>query len=229
MKYGYKFKFYRGYQFEKKLIFKEFVDNLYEIKCNSEKDSPDYIIAKLLLNSLYGRFGMSPYKDKHVIISSKEGEKYYKKYTVTNVIPLLNNKEIISYNEDDYEDKEDIDYKERINISVSIASAVTAYGRIHMSFYKMMCEELNITMFYSDTDSLYLDKELDTKFIGKELGKLKLEHIFKKAIFLSAKLYGGITENYETIKVKGLKKKIEFKDLIPLLNKNEKLIINQDK
>jgi hypothetical protein len=228
MKYGYKFEFLRGYVFDKAEIFKEFVDNLYEMKSNSEKGSPDYIISKLLLNSLYGRFGMSPYKEKHIILSSGEASEYYQKYRVTNVIPLKNiNKEIISYI-DDITIKHR-DYSPKMNISVPIASAVTAYGRMHMSYYKMMCERLGIILFYSDTDSLYLDKALDNKYIGKGLGQLKLEHIFDKAIFLSSKSYGGITSNYETIKIKGLKEKIGFNELIPLLHKNEKLIKNQDK
>lgn len=57
MKYGYKFKILRGYTFKQDIIFADYVKFLYEMKVNSEKNTPDYRIAKLLLNSLYGRLG----------------------------------------------------------------------------------------------------------------------------------------------------------------------------
>jgi DNA polymerase elongation subunit (family B) len=40
--------------------------------------------------------------------------------------------------------------------------------------------KLGTKIYYMDTDSLYLDKELPSKYIGKELGKMKLENIFKE-------------------------------------------------
>jgi hypothetical protein len=39
-KYGYKFKVLRGYTFDRKNIFKEYIDGLYEIKKNSKKGTP---------------------------------------------------------------------------------------------------------------------------------------------------------------------------------------------
>ena len=70
MKYGYSFKVLRGYLFEKSYIFSDYVDRLYSLKQNSSKDSSDYIISKLLLNSLYGRLGMNPEMENHLIIES---------------------------------------------------------------------------------------------------------------------------------------------------------------
>ena len=57
-----------GYQFDKCYIFKEYVTFLYELKSNSINNSPGYIICKLLLNSLYGRFGMNPIMENNKII-----------------------------------------------------------------------------------------------------------------------------------------------------------------
>ena len=49
LKFGYKFKVFKGYLFwpeaEKDFIFNEYVDSLYEIKCNSNKDDPMYLIS----------------------------------------------------------------------------------------------------------------------------------------------------------------------------------------
>lgn len=57
MKFGYKFKVISGYLFDKKYIFNEYVDFLYNLKSTSVKGTPDYVISKLLMNSLYGKFG----------------------------------------------------------------------------------------------------------------------------------------------------------------------------
>jgi len=42
------------------------------LKKNALKNTPDYTISKLLLNSLYGRFGMSPDKENHEIAKGQE-------------------------------------------------------------------------------------------------------------------------------------------------------------
>jgi hypothetical protein len=58
-KYGYKFEILRGYLFEKGNIFKDYVDNLYNLRLTYPKTDPMNYISKILLNSLYGRFGMN--------------------------------------------------------------------------------------------------------------------------------------------------------------------------
>ena len=59
---------------------------------------------------------------------------------------------------------------------------------------------------------LYTDSELDESFISDTiLGKLKLEHICNKAIFLAPKVYCLNSENKGLIyKVKGLKHEVEL-------------------
>jgi|SRR3982750_887170 hypothetical protein len=64
------------------------------------------------------------------------------------------------------------------------------------------------SLFYSDYDSIYIDKELPSKFISNtELGKLKLESICTKGVFLAPKVYGLLDQDgNQTIKIKGLSK-----------------------
>jgi hypothetical protein len=93
---GYKFKIKRGYQFEKETIFTEYVDYLYNLKVNSDKNYPDYTIIKLLMNSLYGRLGMNPDIEKHIITNVEDGLKIFEHYIVTNFLDLHNGKELIS-------------------------------------------------------------------------------------------------------------------------------------
>jgi hypothetical protein len=58
MKYGYKFEIIKGYQFESGNIFKEYIEELYKFRMEYPKSHPMNYIAKLLMNSLYGKFGM---------------------------------------------------------------------------------------------------------------------------------------------------------------------------
>jgi hypothetical protein len=58
---------------------------------------------------------------------------------------------------------------------VGIAAAVTSYARIEMLELKMLLNKLGIKLYYTDTDSLFVDKELPTYLIGNELGQLKDE------------------------------------------------------
>lgn len=59
VKYGYNFKILSGYTFNKAVVFDKFVNDLYDLRLSYNKSHPLNFIAKILLNSLYGRFGMS--------------------------------------------------------------------------------------------------------------------------------------------------------------------------
>jgi len=64
------------------------------------------------------------------------------------------------------------------NVSIGIAAAITAYSRMHMSQFK---NNPNINLYYTDTDSIYTDSEIDPSLIdNKILGKLKLKILVKK-------------------------------------------------
>ena len=39
-------------------------------------------------------------------------------------------------------------------------------------------------LYYSDTDSVDFDKPLSKDLVGKSLGKLKLENVFKEVVYL---------------------------------------------
>ena len=131
-----------------------------------------------------------------------------------------------------YENVE-IDFFHEYNISVSIASAISSYARIHMSQFK---NNKKYKIFYSDNDSIYINKKLSKLFVSStELGKLKLENIFTESTFLAPKVYGGRLESgEEIIKVKGLRhnvieNQLSLEKLNFLLNKNSSLNFKQTK
>jgi hypothetical protein len=104
------------------------------------------------------------------------------------------------------------------NVNIAIASAITAYARIHMSQFK---NNPDFKLYYTDTDSAYFDRPLPDYMVDrKTLGKMKLENIVKKAVFLAPKLYFLETiEDKIIYKVKGLSHNIELKDFESLLIK----------
>ena len=73
---------------------------------------------------------------------------------------------------------------------------------MHMAHFK---NNSNYNLYYSDTDSIDIDSPLPPELVGSEPGQMKLEHIFKKVIYLAPKVYGGVTGNCEVVKVKRLK------------------------
>lgn len=225
-KFGYKFKVLRGYLFKRGDVFSGYVDTLYEWKKKSPKGSPEYLLSKLLLNSLYGRLGMNPICDQHEIVSNEESLKLYSKFDVKDIIDFQNGKELITHINKPYTTdttERNFDIK---NISIVVSAIVTASARIHMTQFKTI---KNLTIYYTDTDSIATDKELDPKFIGDDLGMMKLEHTFDDAVFLAPKMYGGKEGIYEHIRIRGVKIPIKFEELKKLLHKDCNLEIKQEK
>jgi len=96
MKFGYKFKILRGYTFDSEFIFTDYVDKIYSYKTSVNPRDPIYIISKLLLNSLYGRFGMSPETNNHIIISN-DNEQFIIENKILNVLDLKNGNYLLTY------------------------------------------------------------------------------------------------------------------------------------
>jgi hypothetical protein len=235
MKYGYKFKVLWGYTFESDYIFETFVDELYQIRLKYPKTDPLNYIAKIIMNSLYGRFGM----DDNFVLSEIMNKEDYDKFesldkdnSIIDVIEIDDNYLVQSKNPK-VELNTLLDNGSEVhNINIAIAAAITAYARVHMSQFKNNPE---YNLYYSDTDSVYIDSPLDDSLVGEELGLMKLECICDDALFLAPKVYALITNNPKGVikKIKGLNSealnKITFDDLIDLLNKNSTLESKQSK
>jgi DNA polymerase elongation subunit (family B) len=174
-------------------------------------------IAKILLNSLYGRFGMDDNFENIDVIHKDFYSDFENKFIdqITDKIEL-DDYIVVFYKASDGI----IEDQGEHNVSVGIAAAITAYARIHMSQFK---NNLKINLYYTDTDSIYTDSDIAESFLSETvLGKLKLENICNKAIFLGPKLYCLLTESGDFIhKVKGLSRDVslEFNDFENLLFK----------
>jgi hypothetical protein len=227
LKDGYSFKILEGYLFEKANIFEEYIKVLYKIKSTTDSNDSLYYISKLLMNALYGRFGLNPEEIEVSIVSHEESENLLFEKENVIAIPLLGGKVMVSYNKTNSDDINITD------ISVPIASAIAAYSRIEMSKY---IRKYNENIYYIDTDGIKVDCELDQSEIdSKELGKMKYEYSLLEAIFPSPKVYAGIlTKPYkkykcEIVKIKGLKNPVSFNHLKLMNNKNNVIELKQEK
>ena len=241
IKFGYTFQIISGYQFDKGFIFKEYVNRMYNLRLEYDKGTAMNLIAKLLMNSLYGKFGM---KLENTVIEMFDTSNKVERELLQEMIDTLgmtiqdfvklgdkiltlrttvNN--CVKYNEN----LEDTYHGQDVNIA--IASAVTAGGRMWMSLIK---NNPKVNLYYSDTDSGVVDSPLNEDLVGPALGQFKLEYIVNKAVFLAPKVYGLVTDQgQEVIKVKGVGsevlKNVHFKDLESLLIEDSSRVFTQEK
>ena len=151
-----------------------------------------YLISKLLMNSLYGKFGIHFQLPTYNVYNSTEIESgdFNDKVDLENGYYLAN-----SANEG-----YTLPYS-----NIAIASAITALARVHMSQFK---NNKNYNLYYTDTDSAIIDQPLRPEgytLTGKRLGQMTLENVYTKFISFGPKFYGGVTQsNQEIIKIKGL-------------------------
>lgn len=90
----------------------------------------------------------------------------------------------------------------------------------------------NGSLYYTDTDSIFTDIDLNDELVGTELGKYKLENEFKEIVFLGPKIYAGITNNDQYIcKIQGFKnsKDVPFETMKSLLYKESSVELNHIK
>lgn len=174
--------------------FKGYVIDLYnQRKAFKKEGNPMQEVVKLLLNSLYGKFGQK-YRDKD------------------NWQPFNQTKEEL----DRYEWFERIGNFIRIKRSFCEPSSfcipiwaayVTAYGRLKLYDALVDCDPT-----YCDTDSIVTKKKMLT---SDELGDLKLEMTIENGIFLRAKMYSasgtsGDGKQCQLVKIKGIGRHLDF-------------------
>ena len=184
---GWKFKGLKG-------LFCEYIDYLTERKIQAKKDNNNvlYIIAKLMMNSLYGKMALNP--------------------KVRGKIPYLNEEGIVKYKLTEEEIRD--------SIYVACASFVTSYARRKTILTSQAIKDYTINKYgkdyyiYSDTDSIHLldlpDDELK-KFVDIDdyrLGAWKIESRVTRGKYLRQKCYIEEYDDKLNVTVAGLPKKL---------------------
>lgn len=179
--------------------FKNFVDKLYKLRLKyKEENNPFEIVVKLMLNSLYGKFG-SKKVEKYKIIDMKTYDGSFNEL-----------KKLVGSNDFDVKNGKLIYRKEKewngIHSFPILASYVTSYARLHMYEYIK-----NDDVIYMDTDSIITTRQI--KGCDTKLGNMKFEGKYTDCMFIKPKFYclGDI------VKIKGVSR-ATHDDFITILN-----------
>lgn len=195
-----KVKILDGYYFrDSDYLFNEYVNYYYKQKKNAKNETDRYI-SKLMLNSLYGKFGQK-LNGQNIEMDTGQGD--YPVFDAEAGLLLVDRERRIKFK------------------GVYIAAYITALARI--KHYKLM-EKIGFeNIYYCDTDSIITSKKIKTT---EKIGDVKLEAKIKEGVFLMPKVYGYIDNNKnEYVKFKGFQSKVfSFNDLKRLASgKIEKL------
>ena len=149
-------------------IFDDYVDFFFALKKSAAKDSPARFLAKMMLNSLYGKLGQKP--DYETLVMDTGRHK-----TARPADPFLSTLGLVYVPRKGRRSKFVLPY---------LAAMITDRARLH--HLKLMLEHPK-EMFYCDTDSLYTSADYSHR-VSAELGDLSNTGTWE-GIFLSPKCY----------------------------------------
>lgn len=185
---GWKFKALKG-------LFTNYISYWTEKKINAKKEGNSvlYLISKLMLNSLYGKFGLNP--------------------LVQGKYPYLNEEGVVKYGSYPMEIRD--------SIYIPVASFITSYARNKTIRTSQAIKDYTLKNYgkdyyiYSDTDSIHLlklsEKELKSfvEIDDYKLGAWKLESSFVRGKYIRQKCYIELGEdNKLNVVVAGLPKNL---------------------
>lgn len=187
-------------------LFKDYIDYFFNIKCTADKNSWEYIFAKILLNALYGKHGTRLNKPRKTLVESEN--RFYGKYA-----------EVVTHITDDEYKLLHTTKKGKIeNYFKPFAIFITSYARM----YLIEAIQKNKKWFiYCDTDSIHSLRPLNlTKIDDTMLGYWKLEGIkhddgtyYYGGKYICAKryiLYENPTGTELKVKISGMNKKFNW-------------------
>nr|YP_008475230.1 hypothetical protein [Candida corydali]AGS44529.1 hypothetical protein [Candida corydali] len=216
IKNGYKITIYYGYIFDKvDTYFKDYIEHLYKAKERST--GTEISLFKSLLNNFLGRFGMRQDKGNTYIVNKelydllnigfnvKGMQQIHDKYLInTDLVPKPSKSlNIPGFDYSNYMNdttqklKENSIMMKRSQYSetnVAITSLVNAYARVYLNTLKLALYRNGYTLYYCDTDSLVIDKELPAEGEVKVVNNiLDIKHdSYNKRVWVKSKDYKWI-------------------------------------
>ncbi len=169
-------KLHKAFYFVKTISFKGYVDHFYSLKCEAKENGNkgDYLLSKLYLNSLYGKFGQNPNKFKSYIL--KKNSKVQDFLDEYNFTCQLNDD--VSIMEKDAPEFTKTFYC--VATSASISGFVRAYMMEHLHKSK--------GLLYCDTDSIACES-MEANFGDLKLGEWDCEGEFTHGAIGGKKMY----------------------------------------
>lgn len=218
-------------EYEKGYIFADYITTLYDLrkKAKEENDEPNNFFLKLLMNSLYGKFGQRKFgkidildgNSIHEFINHNDLEMKDFIQTIKNITPYTPMEDNSFFLMEYYPD----DNLNFIGGCVRISSYIAALSRTQlMEGIKNVGME---SIYYFDTDSIFTNRKLDEKMIGDELGQWKCEYDdIIEAYFFNPKVYAFKRNNGSIImKCKGIPQSQLKWEMFQELEENGKVVI----
>ena len=212
-------------------IFKDFVDYFDKIKSIGGSYKT---LGKLMINSLYGRLGMSDY-NKHSFFIDRGYFNYISNNLENYSFKNINNIYLITC---EISNKNNRILKE-ININIKknksesniiMASCITSKARIKLFKAYLDVIKSGGRLLYSDTDSIFASykRNVDNCKFGEVFWDIsKKDTVIKKATFISSKSYGCIYgDGNEAVKIKGItRNSITYEELENKFYSNQDILI----
>lgn len=165
-------------------VFCSYIDYWYNVKqeAKANNDNFRYLLAKIMLNSLYGRFGMR----------------------------IISGKQRLGLNDEGILTKTDTKVKKGNGVYIPVAAFTTAYARRDLlREANKLGGRSNV--LYMDTDSLHTINpnyaNVGINIDSYKLGAWKLEGVANRGIYIRQKTYAELINNEWVIKCAGLSKK----------------------
>lgn len=191
--------------YEKAKLFENYVSFFYSQRqrFESENSAAYAYLCKLMLNSLYGKFGQRAEEWAYVCTDPTRHYDWWREYD-------FQKKRLFTYRCINHRVERSTGYHEGFNSLVAISSEVTANARLYL--WKL-CQAAGIDhLYYADTDSLIVSiiglENLTPHIDKKELGMLKIVDTTDRLTIHNLKDYsfGG------KVKIKGIRKDAEMID-----------------
>ncbi|MGH2612850.1 MAG: DNA polymerase [Rhabdochlamydiaceae bacterium] len=184
-------KIYRVTKFLNTISFKEYVSHFYKEKESyRDTDSARYLLAKLYLNSLYGKFGQNSNDHKNYELAEARfiEAKIEDGFSFENMIGIH---ALMS---------EPVNDKDKKFYNVATAASITGFVRAYLFKHILSAD----TPLYCDTDCI-VSKNLPCD-LGPEIGQWDLQGEYSHGAIAGKKLYAFIGEKgKEKISSKGVK------------------------
>ena len=166
-------------------ILKEFIQHLYNRRRElKEQGNPLQEVYKLILNSCYGKMIQKPYPTKKVVKNSDDAGDFLLK----NANWIINQFDISDSDLTVFEQRKSIRWDYSFSL---IGEMVLSHSKHIMNEVMCLAEDLNIPIFYQDTDSMHIPKELlpmlcekfhekyNRELIGSALGQFHSDFTYK--------------------------------------------------
>ena len=183
--------------------FDSFIDTMWAMRADFlRQDNPADLIIKLVMNSLYGKFGMNDAKEnvfEYLSIEDSRVTRAVELFT-ERINPKLQARGIMLK---PMERPPDFPF-----VNTVWASYVTGWARLRLHEHIMRGVRAGVRVLYCDTDSLFCNAPLSFGVKKADLGELEEKGTYAKGVFVAPKLYylENTTEGAEKKRKKAAKK-----------------------